>query len=88
MRAEARVNCLRRCLKRLPAASLSLIRRYYAEGDVLDKNQRKEIASELGLSATALRVRAHRIRSDVGRCVERCLERENGVVKQSFGFDD
>jgi DNA-directed RNA polymerase specialized sigma24 family protein len=76
-RSEARIRCLRGCLQRLPAASLSLIRRYYAEGDVLDKEQRKQIAAELHISASALRVRAHRIRGDVTQCVERCVGREN-----------
>jgi len=75
---EARIRCLRGCLQRLPTASLSLIKRYYADGDVLDKNQRKQIAAELKISASTLRVRAHRIRSDVGRCVEMCLQRERG----------
>jgi DNA-directed RNA polymerase specialized sigma24 family protein len=75
-REAARVRCLQRCLRRMPDASRSLIRRYYAEGDVLDKAQRKQIAGELGISVNTLRVRAHRIRSEVGRCVESCLERE------------
>jgi DNA-directed RNA polymerase specialized sigma24 family protein len=73
---DVRLRCLRDCLERLPAASLSLIKRYYAEGDVLDKTQRKQIATELRISASALRVRAHRIRSEVGQCVETCLERK------------
>lgn len=77
IRSEARLRCLQRCLQTLPAASLSLIRRYYAEGDVLDKEQRKQIAAELGISASALRVRAHRIRSDVTQCVGRCLGRKD-----------
>jgi DNA-directed RNA polymerase specialized sigma24 family protein len=76
IRSEARIRCLRACLERLPAASLSLIRRYYAEGDVLDKEQRKQIAAALHISASALRVRAHRIRTDVTQCVERCVGRE------------
>ena len=72
---EARLRCLRQCLKRLPAPNLEVIRRYYAVGDVLDKEQRKRIASDLGVSPAALRVRAHRIRTEIGQCVGLCLER-------------
>ena len=76
-----RVACLRRCLRQLPAESLALIKRYYAEGTVLDKNQRKQMAGELNISVNALRVRAHRIRIDVGECIELCLVRMRRVLK-------
>ena len=84
--SEARLECLRTCLAALPAASRSLIRRYYAAGDVLNKDQRKRLADEFRLSPSALRVRAHRIRAEVGRSVERCLERRG--VKRSWDLDD
>jgi RNA polymerase sigma factor (sigma-70 family) len=71
---EARIACLRHCLGRLPPESLKLIKRYYADGDVLNKEQRKQTAAELGISVNALRVRAYRIRADVERCVRDCLE--------------
>jgi DNA-directed RNA polymerase specialized sigma24 family protein len=70
---EKRRRCLRRCLSLLPADSLALIRRYYGHGDILDKNQRKQLAGELNVSVNALRVRAHRIRAEVGRCIGSCL---------------
>ena len=70
---QARVECLRRCLGQLTSESLTLIKKYYAEGDVLNKEQRKEIAGELRISVNALRVRAFRIRTEVERCVGACL---------------
>jgi DNA-directed RNA polymerase specialized sigma24 family protein len=69
----ARIECLRHCLGRLPADSLRLIEKYYAEGDVLNKEQRKEIALELRITVNALRVRAFRIRTEVEHCVGDCL---------------
>jgi RNA polymerase sigma factor (sigma-70 family) len=72
---ERRLSCLRRCLGKLPAESVSLIKQYYSEGDVLDKEQRKQIARRLNLSATALRSRAFRIRGELERCVNNCLEK-------------
>lgn len=70
---EVRVECLRHCLSRLSSENLLLIKKYYAEGDVLDKEQRKQIAAALGISVNALRVRAYRIRGEVEHCVDACL---------------
>ena len=70
---EARIECLRHCLGQLPPESVSLIKKYYAEGDVLNKEQRKQIAEELRISVNALRVRAFRIRSEVEQCVGDCI---------------
>lgn len=71
---ETRLECLRRCLRRLPSESLHLIRQYYSEGDVLDKERRRQIAERLNLSAVALRSRAFRIRGELERCVDSCLK--------------
>lgn len=70
---EARMECLRHCLAKLSSENLRLIKRYYAEGDMLDKQQRKQAAEELGISVNALRVRAFRVRGGVEQCVEKCL---------------
>ena len=78
---DHRLQCLRRCLDRLPGDQLALIERYYSGGDVLDKTRRQQIAGELKLSVNALRVRAHRIRSEVGHCVEGCLGRAATIMK-------
>jgi DNA-directed RNA polymerase specialized sigma24 family protein len=71
---EARIICLRHCLEELSCESLTLIKKYYTEGDLLDKQQRKQMADELRISVNALRVRAYRIRSEVEQCVENCLK--------------
>lgn len=70
---QMRGECLRRCLRTLPEDAVSLIKKYYAEGDVLDKNQRKQIAEALKISVNTLRVRAFRIRIEVEKCVQICL---------------
>lgn len=71
---EMRLACLRGCLAELPSESVSLIKQYYSEGDVLNKEQRKQIARRLNLSPTALRSRAFRVRGELERCVENCLK--------------
>jgi len=70
---EERVKCLRHCLGQLASQNLLLIKKYYAEGDMLDKEQRKHMAAALGISVNALRVRAYRIRDEVEHCVDACL---------------
>ena len=70
---EIRLSCLRGCLAELPPESLSLIKQYYSEGDVLNKEQRKQIARRLNLTPTALRSRAFRVRGELERCVDNCL---------------
>jgi DNA-directed RNA polymerase specialized sigma24 family protein len=71
---ETRLACLRQCLGQLPAESVSLIQQYYSEGDMLDKEQRRQIARRLNLSATALRSRAFRIRGELEQCINKCLK--------------
>ena len=61
---EVRMTCLRHCLGDLPSESITLIKKYYAEGDVLDKEQRKQLAAGLGISVNTLRVRAYRVRGE------------------------
>jgi DNA-directed RNA polymerase specialized sigma24 family protein len=72
---ETRLVCLRQCLRQLPSESVYLIKQYYSEGDVLNKEQRKQIAQRLNLSATALRSRAFRIRGELEQCVNNCLKK-------------
>ncbi len=71
---ETRLACLRQCLGKLPSESVCLIKQYYSEGDALDKEQRKQIAGRLNLSATALRSRAFRIRGELEQCINQCLK--------------
>jgi DNA-directed RNA polymerase specialized sigma24 family protein len=80
---ETRLNCLRHCLGQLPSENVHLIKQYYAEGDVLNKEQRKQIALRLNLSATALRSRAFRVRGELERCVDNCLNEALGARNSS-----
>jgi DNA-directed RNA polymerase specialized sigma24 family protein len=51
------------CLDRLAPEDRRLLLRYYGEGRAADV--RRQLAGELGLSLTALRIRAHRLRARV-----------------------
>ena len=58
---EAAHARLERCLATLPEADRTLVLRYYGVGRAGDVRQ--QLAREAGISATALRIRAHRIRA-------------------------
>jgi RNA polymerase sigma factor (sigma-70 family) len=71
---EQRYECLEQCLSRLTPKNRELILRYYEDGrqDSMEE-VRKEIAQRLGISPNAVRIRAHRIRETLSRCIGDCL---------------
>ena len=70
-------RCLERCLKPLSQEDRDMILRYYT-GERQEKiDERKKLAEERGIAPNALRIRAHRIRTQLRACVEKCVEDEN-----------
>jgi DNA-directed RNA polymerase specialized sigma24 family protein len=68
-------DCLTDCMEELPAENSNLVLKYY-EGEKQAKiTNRKRLAEELGITLDALRIRAHRIRRELRKCVLKCLER-------------
>jgi DNA-directed RNA polymerase specialized sigma24 family protein len=65
-------DCLDRCLATWGETDRDLLLRYYDAGKASDV--RRQIADELGISATALRIRTHRLRARLERCVAECLK--------------
>jgi len=71
---EQQYDCLDACMKDLPEDNNNLVIRYY-EGEKQAKiYNRKRLAAELGITLDALRIRAHRIRRELRKCVLLCLE--------------
>jgi DNA-directed RNA polymerase specialized sigma24 family protein len=70
---DPREACFERCLAELPAEGRALILEYYAADGRLKIEGRKRLAASLGLSDTALRNRAQRLRDRLERCIGRCL---------------
>ncbi|HEU0185519.1 MAG TPA: hypothetical protein VFS27_09405 [Blastocatellia bacterium] len=66
---------LNSCLQKLPPESIALITNYHQGEEVTNKTRRKELAQSLGIPLSALRIRAHRIRSAIEECVRKRLER-------------
>ena len=73
--AEVREECLRICLRELTAEKRDLLITYYAREKRAKINERAEMARRLGVSVETLRVRMCRIRSELGQCIENCLDK-------------
>jgi RNA polymerase sigma factor (sigma-70 family) len=76
-RCEQEDECLTRCMEELPGPDSKLFSRYF-QSDEAAKIARKKLAAELGLTANALRIKAHRIRRPLQKCMESCLEQVRG----------
>jgi DNA-directed RNA polymerase specialized sigma subunit, sigma24 homolog len=71
---ERRLECLRRCLDKLPPETRRVIFAYY-EGDEGQKiANRKQLADELNMPISLLRLHAHRIRKKLETCVTKCCK--------------
>jgi RNA polymerase sigma factor (sigma-70 family) len=74
--SEEEYECLEQCIERLPPDNRQLVLRYYQEEKQAKIEHRKQVAKELGIAVNALRIRAHRIRLVLQRCVLDCLEQQ------------
>lgn len=73
---ESEYECLERCLERLPEDNRDLVVQYYQQEKQAKIEHRRRLAEELGIAVNALRIRAHRIRLALQRCVHDCLEQQ------------
>lgn len=71
---EGEHQCLERCVRQLPDRSRQLVLAYYQEQGRARFARRAELASQLGIPLSTLRVQAHRIRGLLRECMARCLE--------------
>jgi DNA-directed RNA polymerase specialized sigma24 family protein len=73
-------ECLQKCLKLISSEQCDLALEYYLYEGKNKIAHRKRIADELGISVRALRVRAHRIRVVLQKCVLKCLKNLAGEM--------
>jgi len=69
-----RIECLESCLESLPVENRAIILDYYREERGLKIALRKELAEKMGLPLNALRIRAHRIRLQLEKCLASCMK--------------
>ena len=72
--SEARFDCLRKCLGRLPVGTRNFITRYYLGQKRSKIENRKKLAEELAIPMNALRLRARRVRETLETCLRQCLD--------------
>ncbi|HSF18095.1 MAG TPA: hypothetical protein VLK65_21340 [Vicinamibacteria bacterium] len=77
---QQELDCLDECMDLLPPAQGELIREYYREDKSAKIEHRRALAARLGIGVNALRIRAHRIRAALEKCVTACLERSDDAA--------
>jgi len=70
---ERRLDCLEKCLAFLAAETRDFIIEYYREESGTKIEKRKLLAAQLNTTLNALRLRASRLRRELGKCTEGCL---------------
>lgn len=75
---ERRIECFEECLRKLPPETQAFIVEYYREEKGLKIEHRKRQAENLNTTLNALRLRASRLRRELGKCIKSCLSRANG----------
>jgi RNA polymerase sigma factor (sigma-70 family) len=68
--------CVETCLAELTPEGRRLVLAYYAADRREKIDGRRELAARLGIPTSALRLRVHRLRARLTRCVLRCLDEE------------
>jgi DNA-directed RNA polymerase specialized sigma24 family protein len=73
--SERQLECFEECLSKLPPETRTFIVEYYREENGLKIEHRKAQAAHLGTTLNALRLRASRLRRELGTCINSCLSR-------------
>lgn len=68
------IRCLERCLRELAPDDENLIREYYQDEKRQKIDRKRRLAESLRISAGALRIKAFRLRRQLQKCVERCVQ--------------
>jgi len=76
---ELLLDCLEKCLSRLPDESRALIVEYYQDEKRDRIGRRKALAEALGLRREALANRAQRLRDKLEQCVTRCFNKKIAI---------
>jgi RNA polymerase sigma factor (sigma-70 family) len=72
---ETNFRCLDNCLLELPQTERDIVTRYYSRDKSEKYDQRRELASEYGISIELMYVKLHRIRKRLRVCIENCSEK-------------
>lgn len=73
-----RYDCMSRCLDTLPAESRAMLTDYCTAEKREKERARRALAEKLGISINTLRLRVHRLREQLARCVRGCMQENEG----------
>lgn len=73
---EQEDQCLKQCMEPFPASDRQLVLRYHQHEKRAKIDDRKKMASELGITLSGLRTKIHRICLPLEECVRKCLEQK------------
>lgn len=76
---EREYQCLEDCMASLPEETRQMVLEYYNDEKKALIEKRKAMAERLGIKAAALRLRMHRVREDLRKCMNECLS-HNPIV--------
>ena len=73
---ERRFACLHKCMEHLDPPSRELILLYYQHEKKAKIEHRRKLAERLDIALNTLRMRAHRIKESLQKCVRECVNQE------------
>ena len=76
-----RYDCMSRCLDALAAESRALLVDYCRAEKREKERVRRMLAEKLGVSINTLRLRVHRLREQLARCVRGCMQENDGRLQ-------
>jgi DNA-directed RNA polymerase specialized sigma24 family protein len=71
---ERRLGCFEHCLRALPRESREMLIRYYRAEKRARIDGRAALAAHYGITLNTLRVRTHRLRAQLEKCIAQCLK--------------
>ena len=71
---ERQFECLESCMDGLSEENRRLVIEYYSDTGTRKIFRRRSLADEMGVTVNALRIRAHRLRTQLKVCVFSCIE--------------
>ena len=76
---EQLYDCLDRCLLELPTDMRTLLLAYYDRVGEEKFRAREELAAEMGVSVETLRVRVHRAKASLEKCIDQCKNAKSEI---------
>ena len=84
VRMQQRLECMESCLDGLPSETRRMMVDYCTVDPSSKRRARETLAQRLGMSVNSLRIRVHRVREQLERCVTICLNRRDETKSPSW----